>query len=230
MPKIFNNKIKNYFRNVVDNSMDNKTEQTPEEQNSEMQQETAAPKAESRKDKKERIRVEELQQQVEALTTERDKAKENMLRTLAELENFRRRTTREKDDIIRYSNAKLLTQFLDIPDTLATAIVQGKRSNDYAAMLQGLELLNSKVEALLKAEGVEKMKTEVGDDFNVELMEAILMQPSKEVAEGKILTIVSGGYTYYDKVLRHAKVIISAGAPEEEQAKAAEAETEAKAE
>lgn len=190
--------------------MDN--DELKQEEQTSAPEEKHSPKAEG---KKEKSRISELEKEVEKLTSERDKAKETMLRNLAELENFRKRTAREKEDILKYSNTKLLEHFLEIPDTLSAATIQGRKSTDYAALLKGLDLIHEKTTALFKSEGVEKMDTESGAEFNVDLMEAVMMQPSPDIPEGKILAVITPGYMYYDKVLRHAKVIVSAGAPQQ---------------
>ena len=114
--------------------MDN--DELKQEEQTSAPEEKHSPKAEG---KKEKSRISELEKEVEKLTSERDKAKETMLRNLAELENFRKRTAREKEDILKYSNTKLLEHFLEIPDTLSAATIQGRKSTDYAALLKGLD-------------------------------------------------------------------------------------------
>lgn len=158
--------------------------------------------------------VSEMLEKIEKLTKERDEAKETMLRNVAELENFRRRSMREKDEIVQYANERLLFKFLEILDTLDKAIEAGKKSTDYAALLQGLEMLAAKTSKLFEEAGVKPMPDPVGEDFNVDLMEAMLMTPS-ELPEGKVFGVISRGYMYGEKVLRHAKIIASSGpAPE----------------
>ncbi len=156
-----------------------------------------------------------LQQQVEEF-------KELAARRAAELENFRRRVEKEKEQIVRYANEKLLLELLPFIDDLHRAVESSKQQQNYEALVQGIELIYSKVMGILERLGVRPIET-VGKPFDVELHEALMHIPH-EAPEGQIVQEVQRGYLYGDKVLRHAKVITSAGKKGNDQAQTAESE------
>lgn len=158
--------------------------------------------------------VSDLLAKVENLTKEKNEAKEIMLRNAAELENFRRRTMKEKEDIVMYANERLLSKFSEILDTMDVAVDSANQSTDYNALLQGLVLLRDKTNKLFEEAGVKQIQIPVGQEFDVDTMDAILAMPSDDTPEGSVLQIVSPGYTYHDKILKHAKVITSSGKAE----------------
>lgn len=157
--------------------------------------------------------VSEMLTKIENLTKERDNAKEIMLRNAAELENFRRRTMKEKEDLVMYANERLLSKFTEILDTLDQAIESGKQSDDHNSILHGLTLLRDKTNKLFEEAGVKQMENPVGKEFDLNEMDAILAMPSEDIPEGHVVQLVSNGYVFHERVLKHAKVITSSGKP-----------------
>lgn len=151
---------------------------------------------------------EELIAQLNSTTKERDDYKDQLLRKVAEFENFRNRTLREKEDLIFYANAALIRNFLDILDNLEKANESVKKSKDYDAFIKGLEMIEQQFKNILKDEGLTEIETKIGDDFNVELHDA-LMTVESDLEPGKIAQIFQKGYQIKDKVIRHAKVATS---------------------
>ncbi len=158
--------------------------------------------------------VELLVNQLNEIEKERDELKDNLARMAAEMENLRRRTQREKQDLIGYANEKLLLKLLDVLDDTAAAIDHGKSSDDYQALLTGIEMINKKAVKLFEDEGVKAMDNPVGKEFDVDFHEAMMVMPSEDIPEGHIIQVVQTGYMMRDKVLRHAKVITSSGKPD----------------
>mgnify|MGYP006284218931 CR=1 FL=1 len=150
----------------------------------------------------------------EQLEAERDELKEKIARRTAELENVRRRSIKEKQDMIDYANEKLLYKMLTIADDMDNAIKAGKESNDYKALLQGLEMIESKTYKLFEEAGVKPMEDPVGKQFNVDYHDALMQIPS-EFPQGVVVQEVQKGYMIKDRVLRHAKVVTSSGEPPE---------------
>ncbi len=148
---------------------------------------------------------------LEQLRRERDEFREISLRKVAELENFRRRTEQERQELIIHANTKLLQKLLPVLDDMQRAVESGKSSTDYKALLDGVELVFNKALQTFKDAGVEPIPS-VGQDFDINLHEALMQMPS-EAPEGQIVQEAQRGYTLGNKVLRHAKVIISAGMP-----------------
>ncbi len=154
----------------------------------------------------------DLHEQLLKAVTERDEYRDLSMRKVAELENFRRRTEQERSELISYANHKLLLRLLPVLDDLHRAVESGKNSTDYKALLDGIELVYNKTVQTFKDAGVQPIEA-LGADFNVNWHEALMQMPS-EAPEGQILQEAQRGYMYGDKILRHARVVISAGMPE----------------
>ncbi len=185
-----------------------KQEQTEEQQVNEQeveQKETEQKEAE----KEEKDTLEEIMK-------ERDEYKERMLRTAAELENVRRRSAREKQELLGYSNQQLLFKMLELLDDIEKASEAGKQSDDYDALLKGVEMIEQKAKKLFNESGVSKMEDPVGKQFDVDYHEAMMTMPSDE-PEGIVVQVIQPGYMIRDRVLRHAKVVTSSGKKEEQE-------------
>lgn len=147
----------------------------------------------------------ELAEAEEKMTAEQDK----YLRLAAEFDNFRRRTVKEKGELIKSAGEKVITAILPILDDMERAIANMKKTGDADAMIQGVELIYNKFLKVLQQEGLKKIETE-GKDFDTDFHEAIAMLPApSEEEKGKILDCVQTGYTLNDKVIRHAKVAVA---------------------
>ena len=153
--------------------------------------------------------VQALKEQLRKVEAERDEFREHAVRKVAELENFRRRTAQEIEDMRVYANQKLLHSILPIIDDLQRAIETGRNGNDYQAFLSGIEMVYNKAMQTLADLGVTPIEA-VGAEFDVNLHEALMRMPS-EAPEGQVVQEAQRGYKFRDKVLRHAKVITSAG-------------------
>jgi molecular chaperone GrpE len=158
-------------------------------------------------------RTTDIQQQLDKAIAEREEYRELSLRKVAELENFRRRSEQERAELISYANTKLLLRLLPVLDDLQRAVDTGKTSSDYKSLVDGIELVYHKTLQTFEEAGVKSIQA-VGEQFDVNQHEALMQMPS-EAPEGQILQEAQRGYTYGDKILRHAKVIISAGQPQE---------------
>ncbi|MFP4368546.1 MAG: nucleotide exchange factor GrpE [Candidatus Kapaibacterium sp.] len=155
----------------------------------------------------------ELEERVQRLEQEKEDLKDQLIRKAAELENIRRRSLKEKQEMMEYGNEKLLMKMLELLDDINNALEAGRKGKDYDALLQGVELINNKAKKLFEDSGVKPMEDPAGKPFDVDYHEAMMHIPS-EVPEGHVVQEVQKGYMIKDKVLRHAKVITSAGKPE----------------
>ena len=136
---------------------------------------------------------------------------EDMLkRRVAEFENFKRRTDKEKIELLEYGNVKLLARFIDLIDNLQNAVKAANSATDLSSVQQGIEMIYQKVCKQFEDEGVRQIEVNIGDEFDVEKHEALMQQPS-DLPEGCITMVVQSGYIYKDKVLRYAKVATSSG-------------------
>ena len=136
---------------------------------------------------------------------ERDK----YLRLSAEFDNYRKRTMKEKAELIKNGAEKTLTAILPVLDDFERALKNMEASEETKAMKEGVELIFNKFQKILGQEGLQKIETE-GKDFDVDFHEAIALIPApSEDLKGKILDCVQTGYTLNDKVIRHAKVAVA---------------------
>ena len=144
----------------------------------------------------------EAQQMV---SEERDK----YLRLSAEFDNYRKRTLKEKAEIIKNGGEKTLTAILPVLDDFERALKNMEASEETKAMKEGVELIFNKFNKILSQEGLQKIETE-GREFDVDFHEAIALIPApSEDLKGKILDCVQTGYMLNDKVIRHAKVAVA---------------------
>ena len=136
---------------------------------------------------------------------ERDK----YLRLSAEFDNYRKRTLKEKAELIKNGGEKTLTAILPVLDDFERALKNMEATEATQAMKEGVELIFTKFNKVLAQEGLQKIETE-GKDFDVDFHEAIALIPApSEDLKGKILDCVQTGYTLNDKVIRHAKVAVA---------------------
>jgi molecular chaperone GrpE len=155
----------------------------------------------------------QLVDKFDKIVKERDEAKDQLKRMAAELENFRRRSLKEKQEMIDYANERLLFKLLQLLDDISAAIDARRQSSDIESLLKGIEMINAKTLKIFEEAGVVRMENPVGKPFNVELQEAMMHIPS-ELPEEHVVQEILPGYMIYNKVLRHAKVITSAGMPD----------------
>ena len=132
------------------------------------------------------------------------------LRLRAEYENHIKRTTREKNELMTYAGGHIIRKILPILDDLRRTVEHAKEAETKRdnPVVQGVELIIDKFTKLLEAEGVETIVS-VGQAFDPDLHEAFMSRSSKEVNKGIIIEEYEPGYKYRDKVIRHAKVVVS---------------------
>lgn len=131
------------------------------------------------------------------------------LRLSAEFDNYRKRTMKEKAELIKNGGEKTISAILPILDDLERAVKTSETSDDVKAMREGIELIYNKFLKVLTQEGLQKIETD-GQEFNTDYHEAIALVPGPtEAQKGKNLDCVQTGYTLNDKVIRHAKVVVA---------------------
>ncbi|MBL4862019.1 MAG: nucleotide exchange factor GrpE [Crocinitomicaceae bacterium] len=130
------------------------------------------------------------------------------IRIHAEFDNYRKRTNKEKIDIINSANAGVLKDILPVIDDLERAIANNTNVDDVESVKEGFSLIYNKFSAILKAKGLQEMEAN-GKAFDSELHEAIanIPAPSKK-QKGKVIEAVEKGYYLNDKVIRYAKVVV----------------------
>ncbi|MFT6669412.1 MAG: molecular chaperone GrpE [Afipia broomeae] len=153
---------------------------------------------------------------VEALTKEVAEAKDRMLRTLAEMENLRKRTQREVADARTYGITAFARDVLDIADNLQRALdavpMEAREAADpgLKALIEGVELTEKSLHKALEKNGVQKLEP-LGEKFNPNFHQAMYEVPDSSVPAGTVVQVVQGGYTIGERVLRPALVAVSKG-------------------
>ena len=134
--------------------------------------------------------------------------KDRLLRQMAEFDNYRKRTMKEKADIILNGSAGVVTDILPVIDDLERAIANSAKSEDYNALKEGVELIYNKLMHILEQKGLQKISPK-NEPFDTDFHEAIATIPApSEDLKGKVLDCAIDGYKLNDKVLRHAKVAV----------------------
>lgn len=151
--------------------------------------------------------AEEEKQALAKLSEELEGAKDKYIRLYSEFENFRRRTAKEKLELIQSANEQLIRALLPVADDFDRAENAFPDKNDKE--LAGFFLIHSKFRKVLEVYGVKVMEAAQGSDFNPDLHEAISQVPAPDAdLKGKIVDVVEKGYVLNDKVIRHAKVVV----------------------
>lgn len=199
--------IKDNINNGVDENVDSveqteQTEQTEETEETEQTDETVEDNtAASTEDT-----AEEQADPLEKALAEIEELKKQALYKQAEFENYRKRTIKEKADLILGGGEKTITAILPVLDDFERALAD--KSDDPAAIREGMQLIYNKFVKTLEGLGVKKIETE-NADFNVDFHESIALVPGMgEDKKGKVIDCVQTGYTLNDKVIRFAKVAV----------------------
>ena len=176
----------------AENSNVEEPEATPEEETAEQAEEAAA----------------EDKDPLEAAQEEIAQLKEQMLYKAAEFDNYRKRTIKEKAELLLNGAEKTVVAILPVIDDMERAIAEGKKTDDPEVIREGMELIFQKFIKVLEGLGVKAIDT-TDKDFDVDMHEAIAMVPGMgDDKKGKVIDCVQTGYTLNDKVIRHAKVAV----------------------
>ncbi len=195
--------------NMTDENMEKKANSTPEnsEEAVELNQDTAQETANEPQQQPEEPQT-ETQTAEENTAKQLEELKDKYLRTVAEFENFKRRTLKEKTELILNGGEKAITSILPIIDDMERAIENAHKQENVDAVEEGWELIYKKLLSTLEGLGVKKMEV-VDKDFDVDFHEAVAMVPGMgDDKKGKIIDCLQTGYMLNDKVIRHAKVAV----------------------
>ncbi|MEL6535390.1 MAG: nucleotide exchange factor GrpE [Bacteroidota bacterium] len=180
-------------------------EQTTAENTAEAtEQAPQADESEAQKDNK----AEELSPE-EKLEIDLKEQKDKYVRLYSEFENYRRRTAKEKLDLVKTANEDLVKELLPVLDDLERAAQNNtKEGVELEAVLEGYNLIQNKLVRALEGKGLKKLEIGAGSEFDTEFQEAITQIPApQENLKGKVVDCVEPGYTLGEKVIRYAKVV-----------------------
>ena len=156
----------------------------------------------------EKTEEEEEKDPLEKAQAEIGELKTQLLYKAAEFENYRKRTLKERAELILNGGEKFITAILPILDDMERAIENGAKTDDPEVLREGMALIHQKFMKTLEAQGVSKIDTE-NADFDTDLHEAVAMVPGMgDDKKGKVIDCLQQGYKLNDKVIRHAKVAV----------------------
>lgn len=190
-----------------DNNMKEEEKKTQEE---EIQEGKTVDKAEenTEKDSKAETKEESLEDKLAAAEAKVAELQDKYLRQVAEFDNYRKRTLKEKAELILNGGEKTITAILPVLDDMERALKNMDKAKDVPAVKEGVELIFQKFIKILSEQGVKKIETELAD-FDTDLHEAIAQIPAaSEDQKGKVLDCVKTGYKLNEKVIRHAQVAV----------------------
>lgn len=151
---------------------------------------------------------EQLQKELDEANGKIASLEDKYLRQVAEFDNYRKRTIKEKAELIKNGGERAIESILPVLDDFERALNNMAKDENAAEILTGIELIYNKFVGILKQNGLQKIETE-GAEFNTDFHEAIALIPTPdESLKGKVLDCVQAGYTLNDKVIRHAKVAV----------------------
>lgn len=156
------------------------------------------------------VEVEEAKEQdpLDVALSEIADLKDKYLRSVAEFDNYRKRTLKERSELILNGGEKTITAILPVIDDMERAIDNGQKTDDPQVLREGMELIHQKFLKILEAQGVSVIDTDHAD-FDTDVHEAVAMVPGMgDENKGKVIDCLQKGYKLNDKVIRHAKVAV----------------------
>lgn len=152
--------------------------------------------------------ADDLKQQLDAQS-------DRYLRLMAEFDNFKKRVSRDYERLVESANEKLIGELLEVRENFERALKTGDQTEELKSFYEGMKLIFSKFDAVLTKSGLEAYGV-AGEAFDPQLHNALMKVPNETVPEDHIVEIFEKGYNLKKRVIRHAKVIVSAGAPKPE--------------
>jgi molecular chaperone GrpE len=153
--------------------------------------------------------LELAQAEIESLKAQVFETKDKYMRLVAEFDNFRKRKAKEQLDVIKHAGQDIMSAILPVLDDFDRAKKNAETEGSNEHFSEGIALVYHKLQNTLKNKGLEAIAVETGDDFDLELHEAIteIAAPSEEL-KGKVIDTVEKGYKLNDKIIRYAKVVV----------------------
>ena len=189
---------------MIEKDINIEEEENLEEVNTENTESAEAEKTEEAAQEEEA----EEQDPLEKAQAELAEMKNQLLYKAAEFENYRKRTLKERAELILNGGEKVITAILPVLDDMERAIANGSKTEDPQVLREGMELIYQKFVKTLEAQGVSKIETKDAD-FDTDLHEAVAMVPGMgDDKKGKVIDCLQEGYKLNDKVIRHAKVAV----------------------
>ena len=168
----------------------------PDEQKEETKKKTSPKKADK------------IAAELKKLKDEKKELKDQLLRKVAEFDNYKKRTERDFYDRVQNANEKLIAELLPIMDDLKRALDHARQSKDAGGLLEGTELIEKKLKGTLEKQGLQPINA-IGEEFDPDQHDALLQMEKDGVESGIVLDEYLTGYTLNGKVIRHSQVIVA---------------------
>ena len=149
-----------------------------------------------------------LEERIAELEKQSSQLKDQLLRKAAEFDNYKRRTENDFSALTRFAGENIITQLLPVLDDLHRSLKSIKDNGESESIYKGIELIYTKFFKALEAQGLKTMEV-VGKEFDVNFHDALMQMPRADVPPHTVLEEVEKGYLLFDKVIRHAKVVVS---------------------
>ena len=158
------------------------------------------------------VQLKELERKVEAAEKVADAYKDQLLRKAAEFENYKKRSEADYLNMVKVANERLISSLIPILDDFSRSLKSGREIKEHESFFKGVELIYNKFTKVLESQGLVPFES-VGKPFDVDYHDALLQTPRTDVPPHTVVEEIERGYKLFDKVLRHAKVIVSTETP-----------------
>jgi len=159
-------------------------------------------------------REQSSEQELIIMQQEVQEANDMMLRLAAELENYKKRSVKDRESIVKYASQSTIESLLPILDNFERAIESVEESKNFDSLLDGVKMISKQVFDLLEKKGVSEIES-VGEAFDPNIHEAVMQAPSCEYPENVVSEELQKGYMLHDRVIRPSMVVVSSGSEEE---------------
>lgn len=184
-------------------------ETTPQTDNLSEETDTQKKGIFSKKNNKDKTRIQELEAEVEKMKTEKAELNDRFLRLFSEFDNYKKRVNREKLELLSTASEKVIVSLLPVIDDFERAIAANEKVEDIAAIKEGFNIIYNKLVQMLKRFDVEEIVAK-GEVFDTNFHEAVTQFPTdKEEDKGKVIDVTEKGYKIKEKVIRYAKVVVA---------------------
>jgi molecular chaperone GrpE len=151
----------------------------------------------------------------QSLAAQLEAQQEKYLRLMAEFDNYKRRTSREYERLVASANERLMLEIIGVRENFQRALAMEQEGAEVAKFVEGMKLIFNQLDEVLCKNGLSVF-TEVGDEFDPEIHDAMMKIPDPDVPDGHVAQIYEQGYRLRERVIKHAKVIVSSGPAEGE--------------
>ena len=161
-----------------------------------------------KKNNKEKAKIAELEKELKNMKVEKAELNDRFLRLFSEFDNYKKRVSKEKLDLIATASEKVLVSLLPVVDDFERAIAANEKADNIDSIKEGFNLIYNKLLQMMKRFDVEEIQAK-GEEFNTDFHEAVTHFPAqKEEDKGKVIDVTEKGYKLKDKVIRYAKVVV----------------------